>query len=282
MKQQPVAAAGMPPIGQGEPPLSFFEFWPAWLFYAPVWIWIVLLMLWHRSIRLPLLANPTLPAGGLVGVSTGMLLAALILGRRAERAAYSQIEGQPGAAAAVLNSLGKGWFVTPAVAVTKNQDIVHRVIGRPGVILVGEGVGSRVTNALRNEQKELGKRIGPLQGRLKKASDDERPAVQSELDALMAEASGLAERVKAAMPAMRATLPPAIRVDLLSDQSTFVTRVRYTLSTRLSTSGLSRSFSEKLEKPLMSEKKTVMSSTFASSERRSLPATSWSTSWRSM
>ena len=52
--------------------------------------------------------------------------------------------------------------------------------------------------ALRNEQKELGKRIGPLQGRLKKASDDERPAVQAELDALMAEASGLAERVKAA------------------------------------------------------------------------------------
>lgn len=89
----------------------------------------------------------------LVGVSTGMLVAAIVLGRRAERAAYSQIEGQPGAAAAVLNSLGKSWFVTPAVAMTKNQDIVHRVIGRPGVILVGEGVGSRVTNALRNEQK---------------------------------------------------------------------------------------------------------------------------------
>ena len=89
----------------------------------------------------------------LIGVSTGMLIAAIVLGRRAERAAYSQIEGQPGAAAAVLNSLGKGWFVTPAVAVTKNQDIVHRVIGRPGVILVGEGVGSRVTNTLRNEQK---------------------------------------------------------------------------------------------------------------------------------
>jgi len=52
--------------------------------------------------------------------------------------------------------------------------------------------------ALRNEQKELGKRIGPLQGRLKKAGDDEKPAVQAELDALMAEASGLAERVKAA------------------------------------------------------------------------------------
>ena len=52
--------------------------------------------------------------------------------------------------------------------------------------------------ALRNEQKELGKLIGPLQGRLKKASDDEKPAVQAEVDALMAQASQLAERVKAA------------------------------------------------------------------------------------
>ncbi|HET7902826.1 MAG TPA: serine--tRNA ligase [Candidatus Nanopelagicales bacterium] len=52
--------------------------------------------------------------------------------------------------------------------------------------------------ALRNEQKELGKRIGPLQGRLKKADDAERAGAQTELDTLMAEASALAERVKAA------------------------------------------------------------------------------------
>jgi seryl-tRNA synthetase len=52
--------------------------------------------------------------------------------------------------------------------------------------------------ALRNEQKELGKRIGPLQGRLKKATDDERGAVQAELDELMTGASALADRVKAA------------------------------------------------------------------------------------
>ena len=88
-----------------------------------------------------------------LGFTTGLLIAAIVLGRRAERAAYSQIEGQPGAAAAVLNTLGKEWLVTPAVAVTKNQDIVHRVIGRPGVILVGEGSGSRVAHALRNEKQ---------------------------------------------------------------------------------------------------------------------------------
>ncbi len=88
-----------------------------------------------------------------LGITTGALVAAIVLGRRAERSAYAQIEGQPGAGAAVLNSLGKGWFVTPAVAVTKNQDIVHRVIGRPGVILVAEGQGSRVANVLRSEKQ---------------------------------------------------------------------------------------------------------------------------------
>jgi hypothetical protein len=31
------------------------------------------------------------------------------------------------------------WFVTPAVGVDKNQNMVHRVVGRPGIILVGEG-----------------------------------------------------------------------------------------------------------------------------------------------
>jgi len=77
MRQESVAAAGLPPIKRDDPALSFFEFWPGWLFYAPVWIWIALLMLWHRSIRLPLLANPTLPAGGLVGEEKSCLFARL-------------------------------------------------------------------------------------------------------------------------------------------------------------------------------------------------------------
>lgn len=67
MRHSRVSVAGMPPVEGDDPPLSFFEFWPAWLFYAPVWLWIVLLMIRYRSIRLPLLANPLFPAGGLVG-----------------------------------------------------------------------------------------------------------------------------------------------------------------------------------------------------------------------
>ena len=52
---------------------------------------------------------------GILGLTLGLLAATVIFGRRAERAAYQQIEGQPGAAAAALNSLRRGWTVTPAV-----------------------------------------------------------------------------------------------------------------------------------------------------------------------
>jgi hypothetical protein len=61
------AHAGLPALDGAGPALSFFEFWPPWAFYAPVWAWIGLLALRYRGVRLPLLANPSFPAGGLVG-----------------------------------------------------------------------------------------------------------------------------------------------------------------------------------------------------------------------
>ncbi len=62
----PVPHRGMPPLAPA-PALSFFEFWPGWLFYLPVWLWVGWLSLRHRGIRLPLVANPLFPAGGLFG-----------------------------------------------------------------------------------------------------------------------------------------------------------------------------------------------------------------------
>ena len=53
-------------------------------------------------------------------------------------------------------------------------------------------------SALRSEQNLLSKQIGHIQGRLKKASDDDRAGVQGELEAAMAGTADLAERVKAA------------------------------------------------------------------------------------
>ncbi|MFQ3595210.1 MAG: hypothetical protein SNJ63_03760 [Sphingomonadaceae bacterium] len=63
----------MPPLEEA-PPLSPFEFWPRWLFYPPVFAWVLLLMIRHRGVRLPLLANPRFPAGGLVGESKSAIL----------------------------------------------------------------------------------------------------------------------------------------------------------------------------------------------------------------
>jgi hypothetical protein len=91
---------------------------------------------------------------GLFGLTLGLLAATIIFGRRAEKAAYAQIEGQTGAAAAVLQTLRKGWYVTPMIGVTKNQDVVHRVIGTCGVVLVSEGPDNRVANLLAVKKKE--------------------------------------------------------------------------------------------------------------------------------
>ena len=97
---------------------------------------------------------------GFLGFMTGLTLTAWVFGRRAEKAVYGQIEGQPGAAAASLNMLRRGWTVTPAVAFTKQQDLVHRVVGRSGVVLVGEGNQNRVRSLLTQEKRKVA-RVAP-------------------------------------------------------------------------------------------------------------------------
>jgi hypothetical protein len=76
-----------------------------------------------------------------------------LFGRFAQSAQYATIAGQPGAAAAILQSMRGGWTVTPAVAANKNMDVVHRVVGRPGIILVGEGSPNRLPSLLAAEKR---------------------------------------------------------------------------------------------------------------------------------
>lgn len=76
---------------------------------------------------------------GILGFGTALLSTTFFFGKIAEKSAYASIAGQVGAAASVLNAIRGAWFVTPAVGVDKNQNMVHRVVGRPGIILVGEG-----------------------------------------------------------------------------------------------------------------------------------------------
>ena len=69
----------------------------------------------------------------------GVLAALIVFSRRAQKAVYGQMEGQVGAAAGALGLLKRGWTVDQAIAFTRQQDVVHRVVGPPGIVLVGEG-----------------------------------------------------------------------------------------------------------------------------------------------
>jgi hypothetical protein len=93
-----------------------------------------------------------------VGVLAGVLLFLIVLGRRAERAAYSQIAGQPGAVGAVLKaSLRGGWIGTevPVKVSPRTQDAVYRAVGRGGVVLIGEGPRSRTQRMLEDEGRAV-------------------------------------------------------------------------------------------------------------------------------
>jgi hypothetical protein len=90
-----------------------------------------------------------------LGIMGGLLGALIMFGRFTQSAQYSTIEGQPGAAAAILQSMRGGWTVTPAVAANRNMDVVHRAVGKPGVVLVGEGSASRLPSLLAAEKKRI-------------------------------------------------------------------------------------------------------------------------------
>ena len=88
------------------------------------------------------------------GVMLGLLGALIVFSRRAQAAAYRRMEGQVGAAASALTMLKRGWRTDPAVAFNRQQDVVHRVIGPPGIVLVGEGNAVRLKGLLAAERKK--------------------------------------------------------------------------------------------------------------------------------
>ncbi|MHB1172199.1 MAG: DUF4191 domain-containing protein [Lacisediminihabitans sp.] len=92
------------------------------------------------------------------GVLAGILIFLIVLGRRAEKAAYSQIEGQPGAVGAVLkSSLRRGWTASemPVAVSPKTQDAIYRAVGNGGIVLIGEGPQSRTQKMLEEERRRV-------------------------------------------------------------------------------------------------------------------------------
>jgi hypothetical protein len=99
--------------------------------------------------------------GLIFGVIIGAMLALIVFARRVQRSVYKQAEGTPGAAAwSLQNNLKGRWRITPTVAGTTHLDAVHRVIGRPGIILVGEGAAHRVKPLIAQEKKRIARVVG--------------------------------------------------------------------------------------------------------------------------
>ena len=147
-----------------------------------------------------------------LGVLLGLLAAIILFGRFAQRAQYSAIEGQPGAAAAILQSMRGNWTVTPAVTANKNMDVVHRAVGRPGVVLVGEGAPSRLTGLMAAEKKKTARvahdvpifefQVGDGEGQIP-VSQLQRKVMRLPRNLRPAAVSDLNYRLKALQPSMQ-------------------------------------------------------------------------------
>jgi hypothetical protein len=98
----------------------------------------------------------------ILGIPLGILVAVVVMARRAERAAYASIAGQPGATSAALQNLRRGWNVEqqPVAVDARTQDLVFRAVGRPGVVLVTEGPLPRANRLAENERKRTARLVG--------------------------------------------------------------------------------------------------------------------------
>jgi len=92
-----------------------------------------------------------IPLGVLLGIMTSLLL----FTRYARETRFKTLAGQPGAAGEILRTLRGNWTFTPGVAFNRDMDLVHRIVGRPGVILVGEGSPNRLAILISSEKKKM-------------------------------------------------------------------------------------------------------------------------------
>jgi Domain of unknown function (DUF4191) len=100
-----------------------------------------------------------------IGVLGAVLAVMIVLNLRSNKAMMAEMAGQPGAAASLIENMRGDWRVQPAVQYTGQFDLVHLVIGRPGVILIGEGNPQRVRQLLGQEKRRLAKVIGSAEMR---------------------------------------------------------------------------------------------------------------------
>ncbi len=112
-------------------------------FVVPIIIFWALHFAWDHPIYLTI-----------VGIMFGLLLAMIVLVQRAKRATFKRYAGQAGSAEVALQMLPKQWVSSPVIAVTRQQDAVHRTLGPGGLVLIGEGEPGRLKALLGGEVKK--------------------------------------------------------------------------------------------------------------------------------
>ena len=94
-----------------------------------------------------------------MGLILGAVLAMFIFSRRLEKSMYEEVGDTPGAAGWTLenmrNTMGIVWLTKTGVQANTHMDTVHRVVGNPGVVLVGEGNPNRLKPLMAKEHKRV-------------------------------------------------------------------------------------------------------------------------------
>jgi hypothetical protein len=152
-----------------------------------------------------------------LGVILGVVVGGILFGRFTMSAQYAAMEGQPGAAAAILDNMRGNWTVTPFIAGNRNLDVVHRAVGRPGVILVGEGSPNRLASLLAAEKKRVARvahevpifefQVGNEDGQIP-LSKLQRKIMRLPRNLKPAAVSDLNHRLKALQPSLQAPKGP--------------------------------------------------------------------------
>ncbi len=94
-----------------------------------------------------------------LGLLLGAVLAMFVFSRRLEKSMYDEVGDTPGAAGWTLenmrNTMGIVWLTKAGVQANTHMDTVHRVVGNPGVVLVGEGDPNRLKPLMSKERKRV-------------------------------------------------------------------------------------------------------------------------------
>jgi hypothetical protein len=121
-------------------------------FLAPLGVGIAVALLFNNGSVLTLVLYIT------TGLLLSVLLSLIVLGQRAERTAYKEISGKPGAVGAVLRSaLRRTWQASefPVAVNPRTQEAVYRAVGKPGVVLIAEGSPSKTKKMLEDERRAV-------------------------------------------------------------------------------------------------------------------------------